>query len=152
LALATLNAHYELAALLLEKGADPNVPDARGSILHVLAWMRRPGLASSRDQNPPTQTGTLDSMELVKLLLAKGANPNTRIAWPDIPFDRDDGEALDPPDITVGRNYLTYVGATPFYVAARNGDVALMRVLAANGADPLIGTVDGGVRPWCLGR
>jgi len=33
------------------------------------------------------------------------------------------------------------VGATPFYLAARNGDVALMRLLVANGADPLLGTV-----------
>ena len=48
---------------------------------------------------------------------------------------------MEPPDIVVGRNYLSYVGATPFYLAARNGDVALMRLLAANGADPLIGTV-----------
>jgi len=41
LALAVINAHYELAALLLEKGADPNAPDARGSVLHAVAWMRR---------------------------------------------------------------------------------------------------------------
>ena len=48
---------------------------------------------------------------------------------------------MEPPDIVVGRNYLSYVGATPFYLAARNGDVELMRLLAANGADPLIPTV-----------
>ena len=141
LALAIINAHYELAALLLEKGADPNVSDARGSVLHALAWMRRPGLPDNRDFGAPAPTGNLDSLELAKLLLAKGAKPNTRIAWKEIRFDRDDGEAMEPPDITGGRNYLSYVGATPFYLAARNGDVALMRLLAANGADPLIGTV-----------
>jgi ankyrin repeat protein len=141
LALAIINAHYELAALLLEKGADPNVSDARGSVLHALAWMRRPGLPDNRDFGAPAPTGHLDSLELAKLLLAKGAKPNTRIAWKEIRFDRDDGEAMEPPDITGGRNYLSYVGATPFYLAARNGDVALMRLLAANGADPLIGTV-----------
>jgi len=141
LALAMLNGHYELAALLLEKGADPNVADARGSVLHVLAWMRRPGLPAGRDRSAPPPTGTLDSLDLAKLLLAKGAKPNTRIAWKEIRFDRDDQEALDPPDIAVGRNYLSYVGATPFYLAARNGDVALMRLLVANGADPLLGTV-----------
>ena len=141
LALAIINAHYELAALLLEKGADPNVSDARGSVLHALAWMRRPGLPDNRDFGAPAPTGNLDSLELAKLLLAKGAKPNTRIAWKEIRFDRDDGEAMEPPDITGGRNYLSYVGATPFYLAARNGDVALMRLLAANGADPLIGTI-----------
>jgi len=141
LALAVINAHYELAALLLERGADPNVSDARGSVLHALAWMRRPGLPDNRDYGAPAPTGNLDSLDLAKLLLAKGAKPNTRIAWKEIRFDRDDGEAMEPPDITGGRNYLSYVGATPFYLAARNGDVALMRLLVANGADPLIGTV-----------
>ena len=141
LSLAVINAHYELAALLLEKGADPNVPDARGSVLHSLTWMRRPGLPDNRDYGAPAPTGNLDSLDLAKLLLAKGAKPNTRIAWKEMRFDRDDGEAMEPPDITVGRNYLSYVGATPFYLAARNGDVALMRLLVANGADPLVGTV-----------
>jgi ankyrin repeat protein len=74
-------------------------------------------------------------------LLARGANPNARIAWKEIPFDRDDGEAKSPPNISVGRDYLTMVGATPFFLAAKNGDVALMRVLAANGADPGLATV-----------
>ena len=33
--------------LLVENGADPNAPDARGSMLHALAWMRRPGAAGA---------------------------------------------------------------------------------------------------------
>jgi hypothetical protein len=37
--------------------------------------------------------------------------------------------------------YLTFNGATPFFLAARAGDVALMRVLVASGADPTIPTV-----------
>ena len=74
-------------------------------------------------------------------MLARGANPNARIAWKDIPFDRDDGEAKSPPNISVGRDFLSMVGATPFFLAAKNGDVALMRVLAANGADPMLPTV-----------
>jgi ankyrin repeat protein len=47
-----------------------------------------------------------------------------RLAWKEIPFDRDDG-------------------ATPFCLAAKNGDVDLMRVLVAHGADPLLTTVQG---------
>ncbi len=38
----------------------------------------------------------------------------------------------------LGRHLLTYNGATAFYVAAKNGDAELMRVLAAGGADPSI--------------
>jgi ankyrin repeat protein len=70
-----------------------------------------------------------------------------RIAWKEIPFDRDDGEAKSPPNISVGRDFLSMVGATSFFLAAKNGDVALMRVLAANGADPGIPTVQN-VRPF----
>ncbi len=40
-----------------------------------------------------------------------------------------------PLDIPIGRKYISYVGATPFYLAAQNGDAAYMRVLAAGGAD-----------------
>ena len=45
--------------------------------------------------------------------------------------------------IRLGRHYLTFSGATPFYLAARNGDVPYMRLLAAHGADPKIPTVLG---------
>src|SRR5262249_19085431 len=34
------------------------------------------------------------------------------------------------------RRYITFIGATPFYVAAQNGDVDYMKVLADGGADP----------------
>ena len=42
----------------------------------------------------------------------------------------------NPPLIQLGRHYLTYIGATPFYIAAHNGDTAYMRLLAEHGADP----------------
>ena len=41
----------------------------------------------------------------------------------------------------IGRKYISYVGATPFYLAAQSGDAAYMRVLAAAGADPKMPTV-----------
>jgi ankyrin repeat protein len=139
LALAVINAHFEIAGVLLENGADPNAPDARGSILHSLAWIRKPGAAGG-NQAPPQASGTLDSLGLAEALLKRGANPNVRIAWEEIPFDRDDGEVKSPPNIRVGRDYISVVGATPFYLAAKNGDVELMRLLAAHGADPRLPT------------
>lgn len=140
LGMAVINAHFEVAGVLLDNGADPNAPDARGSILHALAWIRKPG-ASGGDQAPPQPTGGLDSLGLAEALLKNGANPNIRIAWEEIPFDRDDGEVKSPPNIRVGRDYISLVGATPFYLAAKNGDVELMRLLAAHGADPRRPTV-----------
>ena len=138
LALAIINAHYELAADLLDAGADPNAYDARGSLLHALAWIRRPG--SGR---PPEQTGNMDSLELARRLLALGANPNARIFWQEIPFEVDLGIVKPPPNISVGRNYISFIGATPFYLAAKHADLDLMRLLVDYGADPLAPTGQG---------
>ena len=135
LALAVVNAHYELAGRLLELGADPDLPDPRGSVLHALAWMRRPG--SGR---PPLPTGALDSLDLARALLEAGADPNVRIDWREIPFEVDLGIVKPPPGISVGRNFLSFVGATPFYLAAKHADVDLMRLLVRHGADPLVPT------------
>ena len=140
LAMAVINAHFDVAGVLVENGADPNAPDARGSILHALAWIRKPGAAGG-DQAPPQASGSMSSLELAEALLKHGANPNVRIAWQEIPFDRDDGEVKSPPNIRVGRDYISLVGATPFYLAAKNGDVELMRLLVKYGADPLLPTV-----------
>jgi ankyrin repeat protein len=139
LAMAVINAHFEIAGLLVDNGADPNAPDARGSILHALAWIRKPG-AVGGDQAVPA-SARADSLALAESLLEHGANPNVRIAWQEIPFDRDDGEVKSPPNIRVGRDYISLVGASPFYLAAKNGDVELMRLLAKYGADPLLPTV-----------
>ena len=138
LALAVINAHHELAAALLDAGADPNAYDARGSVLHALAWIRRPG--SGR---PPEPTGGLDSLQLARRLLARGADPNARIAWREIPFEVDLGIVKPPPNVSVGRNYLSFVGATPFYLAAKHADLDLMRLLVDHGADPLTPTGQG---------
>jgi ankyrin repeat protein len=143
LVLAIINGHFDAAGLLLDGGADPNAPDARGSALHAVAWLRRPGWPLG--VAPRIPTGTLDSLDLAGKLLARGANPNTRIAWKEM---RRTGFDLgmvvnNPPNIAVGRNYITLVGATPYYLAAKHSDVQLMRLLAASGADPHIATVHG---------
>jgi ankyrin repeat protein len=143
LVLTILNGHLEAAALLLEHGADPNAPDARGSALHAIAWLRRPGWPLSGAPRIPD--GELDSLALVGKLLAHGADPNVRVAWKELKrggFDL--GMVVNnPPNINVGRNYITLVGATPFYLAAKHSDVGLMRLLAAHGANPTIPTVQG---------
>ena len=132
---AVVNAHFELAGLLLDVGADPNLPDPRGSILHALSWIRRPG--SGR---PPLPTGALDSLELARAVLEAGADPTVQVAWREVPFQVDLGTVRSPSGISVGRNFLSFVGATPFYLAAKHADVELMRLLVEYGADPLTPT------------
>ncbi len=122
--LATLNAHYELGALLLDAGADPNHAEAGYGPLHVITTVRKPGQG---DNDPaPDGSGNLTSLEFVRKLIAKGANPNQRMTK----------------RIGLGMTSLNTNGATPFLLASRTADVELMRLLASLGADPKIPTED----------
>ena len=146
--IAVVNAYFELASVLLDHGADPNATDPRGSALHTIAWLRRPGSdgaagVGNTAKAPPPPTGNMTALELAQALLKHGANPNVRISWQEKRFDKEGGTVKNPPNIDLGRHLLTYVGATPFYVAAQNGDATLMRTLVAGGADPKITTAFG---------
>ena len=129
--LAIANAHYEVAALLLDKGVDPNHAGQGWSAMHQLAWARsEPGKTrTSVGWTPgPAMTGMVSGLELAGKLVAKGADVNARITR-----EMRNGYAVQ----------LSRVGATPFFLAARAGDAPLARVLAARGADPNISTKDG---------
>jgi len=144
--MAIVNAYFELANVLLEAGANPNLPDPRGSGLHILAWLRKPGSdpnagAGGAPKGPPIPTGNITSLELAKSLLKHGANPNVRISWKEIKYNKDFGQVRNPIDIPIGRHNISYVGATPFYVAAQTGDAPYMQVLFDGGADPKLPTV-----------
>lgn len=147
--MAVVNGYYDLASMLLDYHANPNAQDPDGSPLHELAWLRRPGTpweAAGLGEDPigpPRPTGNVTSEELAKKLLAHGENPNARIAWKEMRMTAALGATSNPPNIPLGRHYLSFVGATPFYLAARNGDAQFMRLLVAGGADPNISTAVG---------
>ena len=126
LVLATINAHYELAALLLEFGADPNADRQGWTALHQIAWSRR----WNRGFNlpGPTRTGGLSSLDLVATLVEAGANIDARVH----------AEPLDG-----RRNMLNRLGATPFLLASKTCDLPLMRALLEFGADTSIPTEEG---------
>jgi len=123
--LAVANAHYELASYLLDQGADPNASAQGWTALHNITWVRRPGKG---DNDPaPDGSGNMSSLELVRKLVAKGANVNAKMT-----------KAGNP-----GRTYFNMIGATPFLMAARAADAPLMRLLVELGADPKMPNVDG---------
>ncbi len=148
--MAVINAYYDLASVLLDYGANPNVQDLNGTPLHSLVWMRKPGTsweaaATASDPIPvPRPSGQrVSALQLAQKLLEKGADPNARIAWKEMPMTKGLGTTKNPPNINLGRHYLSFVGSTPFYNAARNGDAPMMRLLVEHGADPKMPTAVG---------
>jgi ankyrin repeat protein len=75
---AIVNVHYDVAGVLVEHGADPNLADtANMAALYAVAEMETIGEIYGR---PARQfTDKLDGVALVKLLLAHGAKPNTQL-------------------------------------------------------------------------
>jgi ankyrin repeat protein len=133
-------------ASVLDYGADPKIQDLNGTPLHSLVWMRKPHfLGSCRHADPirsPRQRQKMTALELAKKLLDKGADPNARIAWKEMPMTKGLG-TTNPPNINLGRHYLSFVGSTAFYNAARNGDAPMMKLLVEHGADPKMPTAVG---------
>jgi ankyrin repeat protein len=123
--LAAGNAHYELAAWLLDRGADANAAPQGYTALHQVSWVRKAGIAGSN--NPaPEGSGNMDSLAFVKTLVSKGAFLNARVSRRP----------------NMGVTTLNSIGATPFLLAARTADAPLMRLLAELGADPLLTNED----------
>ena len=124
LLLAATNAHFELAALLLDRGADPDADLTGYTVLHVIAPVRNPGVG---DNDPaPEGSGSMTSIEFVTKMATHGANLDARMTE----------------NINLGNTRLNKVGATPFLLAAQSADAELMRTLAALGADPLLPNED----------
>jgi hypothetical protein len=148
--MAVINAYYDMASVLLDYGANPNVQDLNGTPLHSLVWMRKPGTsweAAATATDPitvPRPSGQrVTDLQLTKKLLEKGADPNARITWKEMPMTKGLGTTKNPPNINLGRHYMSFVGSTPFYNAARNGDPAMMKLLVEHGADPKMATAVG---------
>jgi ankyrin repeat protein len=143
LTLAVTNAHYELASVLLDYGADPNAAVQGWAPLHQIAWSRRWNMGFNLPG--PYRSGDLDSLELVRKLVAHGADID----------QRQTGEPIDG-----NRNKLNRIGATAFLLAAKSNDLPLMRTLLEQGADPSLTTEEGttammaaaGVGIWAPGE
>ena len=124
LLVAVINGHFELAAQLLEAGADPKANLTGYTALHAIVPVRKPGVG---DNDPaPEGSGTMSSLELVRKLVAAGADVNARMTR----------------RANLANTRLNEVGATPFMMAALTADAELMRELAKLGADPFITNVD----------
>lgn len=126
--LATLNGHYEIAAALVNAGADVNIQDKRGRTLLFMATDMH-----TLDANPrpgPKPYGELDSLDIIKLALEKGADPNLALT-DGLPSWLAQGSA---------HNGLLNKGATPLLRASMSGDLEVINLLLEAGADPYLVT------------
>jgi ankyrin repeat protein len=130
LLIATVNGHFDLALLLLERGADPNLAsDAGAAPLYAainVQWAPKalyPQPTAQKQQNATY-------LELAEALLKAGADVNARLTkhlwYMSYNFD-----LLD----------VNTAGATPFWRAAYATDVEMMRLLVAHGADTNVPTL-----------
>jgi ankyrin repeat protein len=123
--IAIYNGKYDFTALLLEHGA--NVDD--GS-LYMAIELRNMDTYSNHP-NPPETDRTLTATDVIKLLLARGADPNQV-------FDK------KPPQIQTQGTVVVPPGATPFYRAVKAADLTVMRMLLDKGANAGIAIKNGG--------
>ncbi|HEY4129834.1 MAG TPA: ankyrin repeat domain-containing protein, partial [Gemmatimonadaceae bacterium] len=129
LLMATINGQFDLATLLLDRGANPKLAsDAGATPLYTtinIQWA-----AKSLYPQPTAQLKQKTTyLELMTALIDKGADVNARLTkhlwYMSYNFD------------LLGVNTI---GATPFWRAAYGLDVTAMKFLVAHGADPKIPT------------
>ena len=103
---AAHSGHGDVAAYLLEQGADPNAAEAGYTALHAAILHK--------------------DAALVRALLDRGADP-------DMPVRSSTPVRRDAVDFYL---HPSYVGATPFWLAARFGAPGIMHMLAERGGNP----------------
>ncbi|HIL90935.1 MAG TPA: ankyrin repeat domain-containing protein, partial [Gemmatimonadetes bacterium] len=134
LLMATINGQFDLALMLLARGADPNEMSMAGTTPLFATLERR--WAPRASYAHPTEHEQQEStyLEVLEALLAAGADPDVRLKthlW-----------FMEYTFSVLGRaGGANLRGATPFWRAAYALDVDAMRLLMDYGADPNIPTM-----------
>jgi len=130
LVVAIMNKQFSFAKFLVDRGADVNVVDAAGrTALYAIVDIRNEDWSTLPNRKAED---SLPSLDILKELLAHGANVDTALIRP-LPGR----SGMDSGDTSLG------AGSTPLMRAARSGDAAAMRLLLAKGANAKLATKDG---------
>lgn len=131
LVLGIINGHFDVAKMLVDRGADVNLASQDGaSPLYVVAntqWARK-----SFQPQPSPRYDKTTYLDLMTALLDRGANPNARL-----------NKDLWYSEYNRTLEASSAAGATPFWKCAEVGDVDGMRLLVSRGADPDAANNDG---------
>jgi ankyrin repeat protein len=136
LLMAVINGHFDLAKTLIDHGADVRVTSAQGvgPLFAVLNIEWAPKALYPQPQAHKQQK--LSYLDLMKVLIDKGADVNARVkmkVWYS-------GYSFD-------LSGVDEIGASVFWRAAYASDIAAMKLLVANGADPNLPTIKPAGRP-----
>ena len=129
LIIAILNGQTEIASYLLNRGANPNAIDAykRGPLFAAIELRN-----FNHEKYSDLPADGRDPLDLIKALLAKGANPNQQTnTTPVHGLMQFDG------------SWVNFDGQTPLIRAALSGDAEVIKLLLQYKADAKI-TTDGG--------
>jgi ankyrin repeat protein len=125
LLIAIVNGHYELASMLIERAADPDIADANGRTpiyaaidLRNVQW----------SQAPAPELPQATHLAMIEQLLAAGADLSIPVT----------GKVKHRGSFDM--RWTDLKGGTPFLRAAWNGDIEVMRLLLEHGADPKVAT------------
>ena len=128
--MASINGHYDIVMLLIERGGNPNLASDAGAA-PLYAVLNKEWAPMTRTPQPSFQLQQKATcLEVIAALLKAKADPNARLAhslWYTT-YNRDN----------LG---VDFTGATPFFRAAHATDLAAMKLLLAAGADPMIATI-----------
>jgi ankyrin repeat protein len=132
LIMALLNGKYDAANALIQAGADVNMADKLGRVpLHVAIDDHT--MPISNRPSPKEVDEELNSLDIIKTLLAKGAEVNIQLknAFPyRTKLDR-------------GADGMLGAGTTPLIRAAKAADHVAMKLLFEKGADAKLATRNG---------
>ncbi len=128
--IAIINGHFDVAAYLLDKGANPNLADDTGRTALFSAVDFNTVPASNRPPPPGIIEQEVSGLALIGKLVEKGANVNAQLTKQQ-PYRA---------KLDRGQDSMLAAGTTPLLRAAKAADIPAMKVLLAAKADATIGT------------
>src|SRR4030095_14441473 len=132
LIMALINGQYDAAGALINAGADVNLSDKLGR-MPLYSAVDDHSMPVSNRPSPKEVDQVLSSLDVIKLLLARGAEVNLQLknAQPyRTKLDR-------------GTDGMLGAGTTPLIRAAKAADHVAMKLLFEKGADPRLATRNG---------